>query len=61
MDTVGAHKILWGTDYPLRIFPRTQKEPDMATFRDLIEEEAGLTHEEQAQVLGANLLSLLPC
>ena len=27
-DCVGAERILFGSDYPLRVFPREQKEPD---------------------------------
>ena len=32
MDAIGPEKFLFGSDYPLRLYPRTQEEPDFATF-----------------------------
>lgn len=31
-DTVGADRILFGSDYPLRLYPRRQKEADFRTY-----------------------------
>ena len=61
IEVVGPGKILWGTDYPLRIFPKSQKKPDFATFRNFIEQETQLTDSERNAIFGLNLLSLLPC
>ena len=61
IDVVGVEKILWGTDYPLRIFPATQKEPDFITFKNLVLEEAELSESERDAIFGNNLLALLPC
>ena len=61
IEVVGPEKILWGTDYPLRIFPKTQKEPDFSTFKDFVENEAKLNDSEREAIFGKNLLSLLPC
>ena len=57
IDVVGQEKILWGTDYPLRIFPKFQKEPDFLTFKDLVDQEAKLNDSEREAIFGKNLLS----
>jgi predicted TIM-barrel fold metal-dependent hydrolase len=59
IETVGMEKILWGTDYPLRIFPATQKVPDFKSFQNLISKEANLTDVERTAIFGTNFLSLL--
>ncbi len=57
-DAVGAERILFGSDYPLRVFPREQREPDFA--RPLAEvQKSGLTRKELALVLGGNARKLL--
>jgi uncharacterized protein len=57
-DAVGAERVLFGSDYPLRVFPRAQREPDFA--RPLAEARAaGLTKKELALVLGGNARKLL--
>ena len=61
IEVVGPEKILWGTDYPLRIFPKVQKEPDFSTFKDFVEKEAKLNDSEREAIFGKNLLSLLAC
>jgi len=58
VDAVGAERILFGTDYPLRVFPKEQKEPDFS--RPLNEvKKSGLTKKELALVLGGNARKLL--
>jgi len=56
---VGAGRILYGSDYPLLVYPRTSKKPD---FRPFLAEigAAGLSPAERGQILGANLRRLLP-
>jgi hypothetical protein len=57
-DVVGAERILFGSDFPLRVFPREQREPDFA--RPLAEaRKSGLTRKELALVLGGNARKLL--
>lgn len=56
---VGIDKLLFGSDYPLRIFPRKQKEPDMARFIRSIRDESGLTESERHSLLGGNFLRLI--
>jgi uncharacterized protein len=58
IDLVGADRVLYGSDYPLLLYPREQQAPEFKRFlNDLV--TAGLTAEEQEKVLGKNLLRLL--
>ena len=61
IEVVNHEKILWGTDYPLRIFPKSQKEPDFSSFKDFIRSKAKLNDSEQNAIFGYNFLSLLSC
>ena len=59
LDTVGHEKIIWGSDYPLRIFPQKQKTPDFLTFRNEVLEKTELSEIEQNAIFGLTFLSLL--
>ena len=50
---VGAEKVLFGSDYPLRVFPREQNEPDFVRMVRQVK-EAGLSEEEREAVLFKN-------
>ena len=53
----GAERVLWGTDYPLELYP---KNPGKGTFAGLLAEaRARLTVEALAKVLGGNAGALL--
>lgn len=56
---VGADKLLFGSDYPLRLYPRAQKMPDMSRFIDAIRHESGLTRTELEGLMGGNFRRLL--
>jgi uncharacterized protein len=58
VDLAGADRVLYGSDYPLLLYPREQPLPE---FKQLLNEvvTAGLTVEEQEKVLGRNLLRLV--
>lgn len=58
IDAVGVDKVLFGSDYPLRVLPKKQKEPD---FVNPIWElrEAGLDEKEYEKVMGGNIMRLL--
>ena len=60
IDVVGYEKIIWGTDYPLRIMPKTQEKPDFASFKNLLHNEAKLSSKEASAIFGGNILSILP-
>ena len=59
LDRVGADRILYGSDYPLRLYPRAEREPGFRRFLDEIA-ESGLTPPELERVLGGNIRALLP-
>lgn len=53
VNIVGADKILFGSDFPLILYPKRQKEPEMRSFLDQVR-GIGFSPEELAQVLGGN-------
>ena len=58
LTAVDHRKLLYGSDYPLRVYPRVQKEPDFRPF--LVEIEAlGLPAGQRADFLGCNAERLL--
>lgn len=60
LKIVGPHKILFGSDYPLRLYPRKGKIPQMTPFIDSIRDESGLSNEQIVRLLGGNFDQLLP-
>ena len=54
---MGADRIVYGSDYPLRLYPKTQAEPEFARFLGEIR-GSGLAETEVAAVLGGNWLRL---
>ena len=58
-DLVGASKILFGSDYPLRNYPGRHKTPECATFIESIRHDAGLSKAELDAVFRENTLALL--
>ena len=59
IEHVGSEKILWGTDYPLRIYPATQKNPDFKTFLTTFTDSIEVTGYELRAMLGENFKKLL--
>lgn len=58
LTAVDHRKLLYGSDYPLRVYPRVQKEPDFRPF--LAEIEAlGLPAGQKGDLLGCNAERLL--
>jgi len=58
LTAVDHRKLLYGSDYPLRVYPRVQKEPDFGSF--LAEIEAlGLPPGQRGDLLGCNAERLL--
>jgi uncharacterized protein len=53
----GAGRVLWGTDYPLKLYPR---EPDKGTMTGFLAEARGkLSVKEASEVLGATVTRML--
>jgi predicted TIM-barrel fold metal-dependent hydrolase len=55
---VGAEKILYGSDYPLLLYPRKIRTPNFTTLLGQIN-NSGLGQPELDLVLGANMQKLL--
>lgn len=55
----GTGKVLFGSDYPLRIFPRKFKRAEMVHYIEKIEAESMLSAEQRKAILSSNLLSLI--
>ncbi len=55
---VDHHKLLYGSDYPLRLYPRRQLEPDLRSFLAEIDALA-LAPDVRADILGGNAARLL--
>jgi hypothetical protein len=53
LDMVPARKILFGTDYPLNLYPGAQAEPGMQKMLQQIT-GFGLKRDDQAAILGGN-------
>lgn len=58
VSRVGAGRILYGTDYPLIVFPRKERGPGFGGFLEMTA-GAGLTREEGEQIMGSNMRRLL--
>jgi len=58
IDQMGSNRILFGTDYPLRTFPRAQKVPNFKTHLRSIT-ESGIDPDELANITSRNLRKLL--
>ncbi|MEM7348062.1 MAG: amidohydrolase family protein, partial [Chloroflexota bacterium] len=58
VSIVGPEKILYGSDYPLLIYPRKSRTPD---FKRLLDEitTCGLTQDHLHLILGENIRRLL--
>jgi hypothetical protein len=59
VDRVGPGRIIYGSDYPLILYPKGDRMPSFAPFLDEIA-SAGLTQAESAQIMGSNIRRLLP-
>jgi predicted TIM-barrel fold metal-dependent hydrolase len=53
IDIVGSEKVLFGSDFPLILYPKRQTEPDFTPFLDEIR-GLGLSAEEWDKVMGQN-------
>ncbi len=53
VGAVGSERILFGSDYPLRVFPKAQKLPEFTQSIQFVK-ESGLTEDELRCVLSTN-------
>lgn len=60
IDAVGIDKIIFGSDYPLKLFPKQQKDVDMQTYVDYLMNELDLTATERQAIFAENFAKILP-
>lgn len=53
VNLVGADKVLFGSDFPLVLYPKRQQAPDYAPFLEEIR-GLGLSADESAKIMGGN-------
>jgi len=58
-DLVGAKKILFGSDFPLLVYPKKQQEADFSMFIEDIKEQSGLQEDELNLIFRENASKLL--
>lgn len=56
---VGLDRILYGSDFPLTLYPRECRVPDFTMFMNKLKNEAGLSGDELELLLGGNLRQAL--
>jgi predicted TIM-barrel fold metal-dependent hydrolase len=59
LTTIGADKLVFGSDYPLRLFPRNQRLADFRHYLDYIKRETGYDRETLEALMGENFKRLL--
>lgn len=59
MDMAGKDKLLYGSDFPLLLYPSRFREMDFSLFLSDIQENGGLNPEEKKRFLSENLRRLL--
>ena len=57
VEQIGAERILFGTDYPLRTFPRTQRRPEFVSHIEQIR-HCSLSDKDKELILGKNFRRL---
>ena len=58
VDIVGAEKILYGSDYPLLLFPKKTRTPGFTKLLSQIK-NSGLTASQLDLILGGNIQRIL--
>ncbi|MDG1701687.1 MAG: amidohydrolase family protein [Opitutae bacterium] len=59
INLVGSEKILFGSDFPLKVYPKKQKIPEMQSFIKDTRLNAGLSKKESDQIFEKNISELL--
>lgn len=55
----GPDRLLYGSDFPLLLYPSVTREMDFTLFKNDIEKNAGLSKNEWEKIMGNNLMTLL--
>jgi len=59
ISMIGSKRLLFGSDFPLLLYPSKCREMDFSMFVEDIRSNAGLTEEEWHDVMGGNLIRFL--
>ncbi len=59
ISMIGSERLLYGSDFPLLLYPSKCREMDFNMFINDIKNNAGLSYEEWEKVMGNNLLEFL--
>ena len=59
VELVGIDKLLFGSDYPLRVYPRVGKSPEMLRYIRMIQQESGLNESELGSLFRKNFASII--
>lgn len=59
IDSTGIDKILWGTDYPLRLYPASSSKPEFFSFLKEFKDSIKVDKKQLGSLLGNNCLGLL--
>lgn len=59
ISMIGSERLLYGSDFPLLLYPSKYRQMDFNLFVEDIKNNAGLSSEEWRKIMGANLLNLL--
>jgi microsomal dipeptidase-like Zn-dependent dipeptidase len=59
VELVGIDKLLFGSDYPLRVFPRHEKSPEMLRYIRTIRDESGLNELELGGLFADNFARIM--
>ena len=60
INAVGADKIIFGSDYPLKLFPQHQKDAEMLPYVNYLLNVLDLTRTEIQAISAKNLINVLP-
>jgi uncharacterized protein len=58
MSVVGEDRVLFGSDFPLVLYPKSQTQPSIASFVEELRGRAGLSEDEAASVMRQNALNV---
>ena len=59
ISMVGPSRLLYGSDFPLLLYPSVKREMDFSLFIHDIKQNANLTEPEWTQFMGKNLLDFI--
>lgn len=58
-ELVGSSRLLYGSDFPLTLYPSRCRTPDFTLFMNQLQTEAGLSQAEQTALFAGNLSRVL--